>query len=294
MDLVICCDNLPVPGQTLLASSAAEFCGGKGANQAVSAARAGASVSMLGAIGDDAFGPRLRGNLQRNRVDETNVRSLADCPSGLAVITVDRRGQNSIVVVPGANGLLDLAALDAVTDRMEQCDAVLLQLEIPLPTVLAATRLARQAGTRIILDPAPSPVAAPDELFQVDLICPNESEAEAITGRKVGCTAGAEEAAKDLHSRGATNVAITMGEKGCWLSIPDFADLIPSYSVKAVDTTAAGDAWAGALATRWCETDDLVAAAQFANAAGALAASKEGAQSSLATRSEVEQFLSRQ
>lgn len=298
MDLVIRCANLPAPGQTVLAESSTEFCGGKGANQAVAAALAGGSVSMIGAVGSDAFGDRLIDNLLRHQVDCGSVWRRTESPSGLAVISVDDQGQNSIMVVPGANGLLTVDDVEAASETICNSDLLLIQLEIPQEAVLAGTRLARQAGVSIVLDPAPAPADLSPELFEVDLLCPNESEAATLIGQPVTSVDEAGVAAQELHRRGARNVAITLGESGTLLSGEslegDQAILIPAFPVDVVDTTAAGDAFAGALAVRWSISGDLHDAVRYANAAGALATSNQGAQASMASLTEIENLFSTQ
>ena len=297
MDLIVRCAELPAVGQTVLAESSSEFCGGKGANQAVASATAGGNVAMIGAVGGDVFADRLLDNLHRHRVDFSAVQRRTDTASGLAVIAVDSRGQNSIMVVPGSNGLL--TAEDVMTSRetIQKSDMLLVQMEISIDAVLAGIRLARDAGVRVVLDPAPASEDYPPELFQVDLLCPNESEAETLSGHSVTSIDNAQIAAKELRRRGARNVAITMGESGTLLhgeATGNDSVLVPAFSIDAIDTTAAGDAFAGALAVQWSLTDDLHSAVQFANAAGALAASKPGAKASMPSRIEIETLRSSQ
>lgn len=287
MDLVIRCRSLPHPGETIIAESSGEFFGGKGANQAVAAARAGGQVQMVGRVGDDSFASRLRANLDEQHIDSRWVHSTRDCPSGVAVVAVDVQGQNSIMVSPGANARVTPADVEQARSAIESSDVLLLQLEIPVDAVLAAMRIARGAGARIILDPAPAPAAWPEELLQVDLLCPNELEALTLAA-KAGRDASLAEAAMRLHELGARHVAITLGESGALLSGDAGQEVIASYPITTVDTTAAGDAFAGALAVHWAEQGDLAAAVRFANAAGALAASREGAQSGMGTRREIE------
>lgn len=291
MDLVVRCAELPTAGQTILAQSSTEFCGGKGANQAVAAAEAGADVSFIGAVGSDAFAARLLGNLSRYGIACEAI-SRGDQPaSGLAIISVDQHGQNSIMVVSNANASVTRDDVIAAQALIQNSNLLLVQLEIPLDAVLAGIEIAHRAGVRVVLDPAPAPSEFPPQLLAVDLICPNESEAATLTGQTVESIEDAQRAADTLHQMGARHVAITMGERGTWLRSEDEARLIPSFQVSAVDTTAAGDAFAGALATRWIKTGDLVDAIRFANAAGALAASTHGAQASMANQHDIETLL---
>lgn len=291
MDLVVRCAALPKAGQTILAESSTEFCGGKGANQAVAAAEAGADVSFIGAVGSDAFAARLMGNLSRYGIDCHAVSIGVQQASGLAIIAVDQHGQNSIMVVSNANASVTRDEVNAARALIQSSDLLLVQLELPLDAVLAGIEIALQAGVRVVLDPAPAPSEFPPQLLAVDLICPNESEAATLTGLPVESIEDARRAADALHQMGARHVAITMGERGTWLRSEDESCLIPSFQVRAVDTTAAGDAFAGALATRWIKTGDLFDAVRFANAAGALAASTHGAQSSMATQHDIETLI---
>lgn len=288
MDLVVRCAVLPVAGQTVAADSAKEVCGGKGANQAVAASKAGGSVEMIGRVGDDAFADRLLGNLTEHAVGCHFVTQSHHCPSGLAIVAVERSGQNSILLVAGANGKLGRSDVQRATPSIKRADVLLLQLEVPIETVISAIQAARSAGVRCILDPAPVASDWTDELLCVDLVCPNETEAEAITGVKIESVEDAQIAATQLHRRGAKSVAITLGEKGALLLHEGTFHHAESKAVTPVDTTAAGDAFAGALAVRWAETDDLVEAVRFANCAGAIAATRHGAQPSLPTAQEIE------
>lgn len=288
MDLVVRCNRLPVPGETVLANSSAEICGGKGANQAVAAARVGGNVHMIGRIGDDGFGSSLLAGLKRERIHCDAVLETSGCSSGLAIVAVEEAGQNSIMVVSGANGRLSSEDLRRHRRWIEQADVLLLQLEIPTETVLQAIEIAQQAGVRVILDPAPVPATWDDAMLKVDLVCPNESEAAAICNFPVQNLDDAAVAVKELYNRGAKNVAVTLGSSGTLFFDGNEPLWLKPYPVTAIDTTAAGDAFAGALAVRWANGDSLVDAIQFANAAGAIAASRSGAQPSMGTYDEIE------
>lgn len=294
MDLVAVTATLPVAGQTVLAQSFAEIAGGKGANQAVAAARAGGLVAMVGRVGSDGFASRLIENLKRENVDCSSIMRTEETPSGLAMIAVAESGENQIVVVPGANGLVTTRDVDRFAQQITDCDMLLVQLEIPMATIRHAIEIANAARVRVVLDPAPAPPADfPDALLNVDLICPNETEAAALTGRQVGSREEIEEAACLLYQRGAKNVAITLGDRGVMLFDGDSMVLIDPIAVDAVDSTAAGDAFVGALAVRWAESGSLKEAARWGNAAGALAAARHGAQPSLASRDEIERCIQR-
>ena len=297
MDLVVRCAKLPSPGQTVLAQSSHEFCGGKGANQAVAAALAGGDVCMIGAVGSDAFADRLLDNLTGHGIDCSAVARRADLASGLAVISVDAAGQNSIMVVPGANASVTRDDVLSAKTLIEQCDVLLLQLEIPIDAVLAGIEVDQQPGVRVVLDPAPAVDQLPARCLTVDLLCPNESEAAQLTGLPVESVEQALAAATALQQTGVKTVAITLGSQGTLLLgsgvVLDASgsQLIPAFPIQAVDTTAAGDAFAGALVVHWAEHNDLLAAVRFANAAGALAASGHGAQASMANRATIEVLL---
>lgn len=310
MDLVIRCHQLPLPGQTISAISSMELCGGKGANQAVAAARAGGDVTLIGRVGNDAFADRLIANLKAEGIDTQSVKRIDDCSSGIAIVAVEDSGQNSIMVVPGANSRLSPDELTQYSSLIESADVILLQFEIPHPTVAEVIRIAGQFGKKLILDPAPAPSEWPGVfgelvnknqaashpeaslLSLVSLICPNETEATAITGVPIDSMAEAERAAKVLLAQGIQAVAITMASQGTLLVDLTSAQLIPPFQVQPLDTTAAGDAFAGALAIRWAETNDLREAIKFANAAGALAVTRIGAQQAMPTRAEIDSLYS--
>ena len=292
MDLVIRCEKLPVPGETLLARSSSEISGGKGANQAVAAARAGGQVSMIGRVGDDALAERLVANLKNEGVDCSQVQFTKDCSSGLAIVAVEDSGQNSIMVVPGSNRKVTAADVGKARSVIESSDVLLLQLEVPLDTVREAILVAKQAGVKVILDPAPAPKTLPEEFLKVDLLCPNESEAEALTGISVQMVEEAIQAANVLRTKGAATVIITMGKQGALLVDGNGHQMIPALPLKAKDTTAAGDAFAGALGAYWAMETPLKEAIRFANAAGAIAASRFGAQPSMGDLEEITSLLS--
>lgn len=288
MDLVVRCASLPLIGQTIAADSASEVCGGKGANQAVSAAKAGGRVRMIGRVGSDAFADRLTANLIQHGVNAEAVQRTENCTSGLAIVAVEESGQNSIMLVAGANGEVTAADINAAQATIEAADVLLLQLEVPTQSVIAAIQIARQNGVRCILDPAPVAKDWSDDLLHVDLVCPNETEASSITGAPIETISDAENAATQLHDRGAKNVVVTLGDKGTVLLTNGAFHYIEPTLIEAVDTTAAGDAFAGALSVYWAETNDLLEAVRFASVAGAIAATRHGAQPSLASRHEIE------
>jgi ribokinase len=300
-DLVVRCAKLPRPGETISAFDVSELPGGKGANQAVAAARLGAEVTMIGRVGDDAFGQRLRSGLQENDVGVDWVWTTPNCASGLAIVAVEDNGENSIMVVPGANGRLTPADVLAASEVIRQADIVLLQLEVPIETTIAAIKFARDCGTPVILDPAPAPTFGdddpmiPGDLLQVEVACPNEAEALALTNVRIETVADAERAACCLRSLGPKYGIVTLGARGAVLCEPDSSpSLIPAFRINAVDTTAAGDAFAAALAVRLSQGATIADAVRFACAAGALAASRPGAQPAMPTLTDVESLLARE
>lgn len=299
MDLVVRCPRRPRPGETVLGSDFATFPGGKGANQAVAAARAAGAgtrpgVAMVGRVGADAFGEALRRELEAAGVDTSAVGTDPDEPTGVAVITVDAAGENAIVVAPGANARLSPDHVRRARPLLSGARYVLLQLEIPVETVAFAVALAREAGARVILDPAPAPGPDfPRTVFRgVEVITPNEREAEALTGISARDPEGARAAARALLEQGCRHVAVTLGARGAvTASAGEAPRLVPAFRVPAVDSTAAGDAFAGALAVALAEGRPWDDAVRFGQAAGALAVTRRGAQASLADRAAIEAFL---
>lgn len=288
-DLVVRAPRFPKPGETISGEDLQVIPGGKGANQAVAAARHGANVGMLGRVGKDNFGDFLLDNLQSNNVDSSLVRR-DDASTGTAIIVVDADGQNSIVLSPGANG--KVSASDVEHASFSTFSLLLLQLEIPTPTVLRAAQIARQNGVRVLLNPAPAQ-PLPDELIALaDFLIPNETELSLLTGMEVSDSPSAEAAAKKLLARGAQNVIVTLGGKGALLVTGEEVTHVRAYPVEVVDTTAAGDAFIGGFASV-LDSSNLAEAVRYACACGALACTKFGAQPSLPNSAEVEAFLSR-
>ncbi|HSG43487.1 MAG TPA: ribokinase, partial [Anaerolineales bacterium] len=255
---------------------------------AVAAARLGSNVSMLGRVGQDSFGDFLIDNLKSSDVDSQFVQR-DDASTGTAIIVVDENGQNSIVLSAGANGKVSIA--DAERASFPDFDLLLLQLEIPTPTVLSTTKLAKENGVRIILNPAPAK-ELPNELISlVDYIIPNETELSLLTKTEVNDTSSAERAAKLLLDRGSQNVIVTLGSNGALIVTQKSSKHIPSFKVDVVDTTAAGDAFIGGFATKLLEPASLLNAVRYGCACGTLATTKFGAQPSLPTKEEVEKLV---
>ena len=293
MDLVVRTPHLPRPGETILGHDFLTAPGGKGANQTVAAAKLGATVHMIGCVGGDDFGRALRANLRAAGAYDTYVSTEDSAATGIAIIEVDDSGQNTIVVAPGANAHVTRADVDAARSIIASSKAIIAQLEIPLDTVWHALNAARAAKVLTILNPAPAQPLSTEILSLVDLLVPNETEAAQLTSIEVSDDASAEQAARQLRERGARAVVITLGERGSLVLDAQGARRIPSFKIKAVDTTAAGDAFVGALATAYASHADIEVALREANAAGALAATKLGAQPSMPTRAELDDFLKR-
>jgi len=292
MDLVVKAPRLPAVGETVTKGTFGTFPGGKGANQAVAAARLGARVRMVGAIGRDAFGSQLRDGLRRDGVDVSHVIEIEDAPSGVALITVGPQGQNTIVVAPGANWRMTTAHVDAAADLIARSQILLIQLEIPIETVTRAAEIASSAKVRVVLDPAPAPESPlPDRLIRlVDVINPNEVEAKVLTGTNVADERGARDAAERLLAMGCRSAVIKLGARGAFVADGDTRAAVPGIHVDAVDTTAAGDAFAGALAVALGEGRPIMEAVRFANVAGAICVTRMGAQPSMPRRAEVVEF----
>jgi len=284
MDLVARSPHIPQPGETIIGGELHTLPGGKGANQAMAAARLGAATAMVGRVGQDAFAPPLLANLAAANIDHTFVQQDAAGATGVALIVVDDAGENSIVVTPGANHQLSPTDVEAAEAVIAGAKVLLLQLEIPLESVIKAAQLAQAHGVTVILNPAPAQSLPAELLNAVDILTPNETETELLTGMPVSNQRDAEAAAAKLRDRGVATVILTLGSKGALLINGDQNILVPSFSITPVDTTAAGDAFMGGMAVALAEGQSLPEAVRWGNAAGALAATKLGAQPSLPSR----------
>ena len=288
MDLVVTCDRFPSPGETLFAEGFAMYPGGKGANQAVACARLGAEVVFLGKMGDDIFGDHLMRSLGENGVLVDHLMIDAQEPTGIAVITVDLHGQNHIVVSSGSNMALSPDEIEQKADLFSGADVVLLQLEIPLATVERSAQLAKESGAAVILNPAPA-ASLPDSLLRcVDYLTPNVGELEILMGRKVAGPDAAADAAAGLIARGVETVVVTMGEQGALCVTAGDSRMYRGKSVSAIDTTAAGDAFSGALAFAIANGFRLDRAIHLANAVAAFSVTRHGAQPSMPTIGDLE------
>jgi ribokinase len=290
-DMILRVPRIPAPGETVLGHDFRITAGGKGANQAVAAARAGGTVVFITALGTDDLGERAIANLVREGIDVDLIRRVPVAPSGVALILVDDTGENSIAVAPGANSELRPEDVDPMAQILEAGDVILLQLEIPLATVEAVSRLAMKQDARLILNPAPAQPLPDSLLAAVSLLTPNELELEQLTGRSSSEETALARAAATLHERGVRDVLVTLGARGVFASGDGGSELVPGFRVQAVDTTAAGDVFNGALGVAFVEGRSSRDAVRFASAAAALSVTRIGAQTSAPWRAEIEAFL---
>lgn len=292
-DHVISVPYFAKPGETLTGHSYHIAYGGKGANQAVAAARLGAKVSFIGCIGDDGIGKAMKTAFEKDDINTRPIKSVSNEMTGIAMIQVAESGENSIVISAGANGHLDETVVAEFQSEITQADCLLMQLETPLPAIIQAAKIAKENNTQVVLNPAPAR-ALPDELLSLlDMITPNETEAEILTGIKVVDEASAKLAAQAFHQKGIEKVLITLGSKGVFVSENGQGEIVAGFRVNAVDTTAAGDTFNGALVTAMLEDKPLNEAIRFAHAAAAISVTRKGAQPSIPSRQETLDFLSK-
>ncbi|MGQ0286528.1 ribokinase [Pasteurellaceae bacterium 22721_9_1] len=294
-DHVISVPHFAKPGETLMGNHYHIAYGGKGANQAVAAARLGANIDFIACIGDDDIGRAMKATFAKEGINTEAVVEIEQTMTGIAMIQVAQSGENSIVISAGANAALNEEVVTTFADKITQSDALLMQLETPLNAVILAAKLAKKSGTKVVLNPAPAQ-ALPDELLsQVDMITPNETETEILTGIKVIDEKSAVNAATVFHNKGIETVLITLGSKGVYVSQRgQNGQIVAGFRVDAKDTTAAGDTFNGALMTALLEDKSLADAIRFAHAAAAISVTRQGAQPSIPTREETLAFLAEQ
>jgi ribokinase len=286
--------HFPRPGETVIGKQYQVAFGGKGANQAVAAGRAGANIAFIACVGADDIGERIRQQLQQDRIDTAPVETVAEEATGVAMIFVNGEGENNIGIYSGANAALTPACVARHQQVIADADALLMQLESPLESVLAAAKIAKAQQTQVILNPAPATQLSDELLALIDIITPNETEAEILTGIAVKSDEDAARAAAALHAKGIQTVLITLGRRGVWLSEQGDGVRIPGFSVQAVDTIAAGDTFNGAFITARLEGVAMHDAVRFAHAAAAIAVTRPGAQPSVPWRTEIDAFLQQQ
>lgn len=289
MDLVVKVDTMPKGGQTLIGSNFKEVPGGKGANQAVAMARLGGNVTMIGKVGNDGFGQTLINALKADNVN-TKYIGIEEGPTGVALITVDKNAENSIVVAPGANFKVAVEDIDSNIEAINNSDIVVVQLETPLETIKYGLKKAKEAGKYTILNPAPAVVLEDEIIANVDLLTPNETELEILSGIEINNEDDIKRAAQIMIDKGVKELIVTLGSKGSLYINKERSIFKPAYKVQAVDTTAAGDSYTGALSVAFANGKSVEEAMDFASKVGALSVMKEGAQSSLPTLNDVENF----
>lgn len=289
-DMVIQSNHLPKPGETILGGRFEMVSGGKGANQAVAAARLNAPVAFIGKVGNDVFGKQALEGLEADGINTEFTTVQKDCASGIALIMVDEVGENCISVASGANGEISKTDIDQSKDLFQPGNILLTQLEVPVEIVDYTIQKAKQAGMMTILNPAPATTLPDELLWQVDIITPNQSEAQLLTGIEVTDLISAQKAALILQKKGIDTVILTMGKQGAYVIGPGMDEIIPSHSVIAKDTTAAGDTFNGALACSLAEGNELKKAVAFASKAAAISVTRFGAQTSCPTLEDVLNF----
>lgn len=288
MDFVIEIKEMPKAGETVLGKAVTLNLGGKGANQAYTVGRLGGSVKMIGAVGDDVYGQMLIENLQQVGVEISAIEKIPGKSTGNAFITLNEKGENSIIVIPGTNHCLSKEMIDRHMDLIEWCDILIMQLEIPIEVVCYVKEKAIQKGKKIILDPAPARSDLPKELYKgIDVVKPNETELQTLIGKKIRTQEEAIKGAQELLSFGVKQVVLTMGKEGCLYVTQEESKHYLSEKVEAIDTTAAGDSFTAAMAVALCEGKSYSEAIQFGNKVSGIVVTRKGAQSSIPLREEV-------
>lgn len=293
VDHILNMTSFPKPGQTLAGDNYQIAFGGKGANQAVAASRSGANVQFIAAVGDDDIGAKICIQLQKDHVDMGPVQFIKHEKTGVALIFVNKNGENEIGIYAGANAVITPDYLSPYQQNIITSHAILLQLEIPIATVEYAIKLAKKSQTLVVLNPAPAQKLSDEILNNIDIITPNETEAESLTGIAINNEENAAQAAKYLHQKGVKVVIITLGSKGAWVSNTGIGKLISGYKVPVIDSIAAGDTFNGMFVTALLEGKKLDEAVKYAHAAAAISVTRAGAQASIPWRNEIEQFMAK-
>jgi ribokinase len=288
MDFVIDVDEMPKVGETIICEGFELFPGGKGANQAYAVGKLGGEVSMIGAVGKDVYGEKLIENLKSAGVITKGIEIMGNCNTGTAFITVNKIGENSIIVIPGANNSITKETIDKNITLIDDCDIVVMQLEIPIEIVMYVATIAKQKGKTVILDPAPAPKNLPDELLKnIDIIKPNETELKTLTGIDTDCTENIVQAARILINKGVGKVIVTLGSRGSMLITDDTYKPFKVKKVKVIDSTAAGDSFTAAFALCVAKGKTCEEAIEFANRVSTIVVTRKGAQTSIPNYDEV-------
>ena len=282
MDSVIQTPYMPKPGETIMGTDISLVPGGKGANQAYAAGKLGGDVAMLGAVGKDSFGNIMIENLKSVGVNVRGIQQLEEIHTGQAYITVNAEGQNSIIVIAGANAEVSTKVIDDNMELIDKSDIIIMQLEIPIDTVKYVKDIAIKKGKLVILDPAPAVAGLPDDFWQgIDYIKPNETELEILAGKPIGTEEELKRSAREMLDRGVKNVIVTLGEKGCLFVSEDEERLIPTKQVEVVDSTAAGDSFTAAFALSLSKGESVEEAVAFGQKVSGIAVTRKGAQTSV-------------
>ena len=289
-DIVAKIDHLPAPGETVGGGEIFEIFGGKGANQAVAAARTGGNVTFVGCVGNDNIGERMVANFNNENIDTQNIKIVDDVKSGTALIFVDKKGENSIVVAPEANNKVTPETIDNLTTIIAQADLIMMQLEIPYETVKFVCAEAKRLHKTVMLNTAPGRKLDDDTLSAVEYLVLNETEMEIITGKTL-TDDNIGNLCNELRNLGSKNIIVTLGKKGSYVYTDEIKQMVAGHKVTAIDTTAAGDTYCGTLATAILKNTDIISAVKFANAAGAISVTKMGAQPSIPRLNEIEGFM---
>ncbi len=290
VDMTITTDEFPQAGETVTGSSLSYGHGGKGANQAIAAARSGAPTTLFAKVGDDQYGDKAIQALKSDGINTHLIQKAHGTPTGMASITVNAKGENSIVVLPGANWHLSASELKAEKKYFQEVDILLTQLETSLESVSAAIKCAKDAGTTVILNPAPAQPLPRQLLRKVDIITPNRIEVEMLTGVKITNDQSLSQAAENLHKQGITVVLITLGTRGVFLSLPNESKLIPAIKVEAVDTVGAGDVFNGVLAAHYSGIETIEEVVELAVIAAGLSVTKTGAQNAIPNQKTIQAY----
>lgn len=290
MDFVIRVKERPGVGETVLGENVRLVPGGKGANQAYAAGKLGGAVAMLGAVGEDGYGEQLCQNLRSVRVDTKGIRKLGNVPTGQAFVSVYDSGDNSIIVIPGANGELSREMIEQEMGCIDECDYIVMQMEIPLDVIRYVKEMAVRKGKKVVLDPAPAVAGLEDEFWKgITILKPNEMELGILTGKRLKTQEEIKDAARSMVEKGVETVIVTLGEKGCLLVDAKKEEYFPVHKVKIKDTTAAGDSFIAALVVALCEGKTYEEAVVFAQRVSAIVVTRQGAQTSIPWRREMEE-----